>query len=207
LNEKQSFSHFLDYCSDNSTENEVEQEEPNTGPTTPYQTFVAIHGGRNRKRCTRIGAVLNEKQSFSNVLDYCSDNSTENEVEQEELNTGPTTPYQTFVALHGGRTHKMLHSHWSRLERETVVKSRLDSCSDNSTENEVEQEELNTGPTTPYQTFVAIHGGRNRKRCTRIGAVLNEKQSFSHFLDYCSDKSTEDEVEDEELNTGPTTPY
>jgi hypothetical protein len=44
------------------------------------------------KSCSRIGAVLNEKQSFSHVLDNYSDNSTENEVEQEELNTDPTTP-------------------------------------------------------------------------------------------------------------------
>jgi hypothetical protein len=64
---------------------------------------------------------LNEKQSLSHVLDLCSDNYTENEVEQEELNPGPTTPYQTFVALYGGRNRKMLHSHWSRFERETVV--------------------------------------------------------------------------------------
>jgi hypothetical protein len=44
--------------------------------------------------CTRIGAVLSEKQSFSHFLDSCSDNPTENEVEQEELNTDPTTPYE-----------------------------------------------------------------------------------------------------------------
>jgi hypothetical protein len=68
---------------------------------------------------------LNEKQSFSHVLDLCIDNSTENEVEQEELNTGPTTPYQTFVAIHGGRNRILLHYRWSRFERETVVKSRF----------------------------------------------------------------------------------
>jgi hypothetical protein len=72
-------------------------------------------------RCTHIGAVLTEKQSFSHFLDSCSDNLTENEVEQEELNTGPTTPYETCVSLHGGRNCKMLHSHWSRPDRETVV--------------------------------------------------------------------------------------
>jgi hypothetical protein len=43
------------------------------------------------KSCTRIGTVLDEKQSFSHFLDCCSDNFTENEVAQEELNTGPTT--------------------------------------------------------------------------------------------------------------------
>jgi hypothetical protein len=121
LDEKQSFSHFLDFCSDNSTENEVKQEELNIGlqPYTKHVspfTAVAI-----AKYCTCIGAVLNEKQSFSHFLNYCSDNSTENEVEQEELNTGPTTPYQTCVSLHGGRNRKKLHSHWSRLGRETVV--------------------------------------------------------------------------------------
>jgi hypothetical protein len=73
------------------------------------------------KSCTHIGAVLNEKQSFSHFLDTGSDNSTENEVEQKELNTGPTTLYQTCVSIHGGRNRKILHLHWSRLERETVV--------------------------------------------------------------------------------------
>jgi hypothetical protein len=42
-------------------------------------------------------------------------------------------------------------------------------------------------------------------RCTRVVDVLNEKQSFSHFLDCCSDNFTENEVAHEELNTGPTT--
>jgi hypothetical protein len=58
------------------------------------------------KSCSRIVDVLNEKQSFSHVLDSCSDNITENEVEQEELNTGPTTSYITCVSIHGGRNHK-----------------------------------------------------------------------------------------------------
>jgi hypothetical protein len=53
-----------------------------------------------------------------------------------------------------------------------------------------------------FYTAVAI-----AENCTRIGAVLNEKQLFSHFLDNCSDKSTKKEVEQEELYTGPTTPY
>jgi hypothetical protein len=79
-------------------------------------TAVAI-----AKNSTRIGAVLNEKQSFSHFLDSCSDNSTENEVEQDELNTDPTTPYETCVSLHDGCNRKYLHSHWSRPERETVV--------------------------------------------------------------------------------------
>jgi hypothetical protein len=79
-------------------------------------TAVAI-----AKRCTRIGAVLNEKQSFSHFLDNCSENSTENEVEQQELNTDPTTPYKTGVSLHGGCNRKTLQSHWSRPERETVI--------------------------------------------------------------------------------------
>jgi hypothetical protein len=39
----------------------------------------------------------------------------------------------------------------------------------------------------------------------RIVIVLNEKQSFSLFLDCCSDNFTENEVAHEELNTGPTT--
>jgi hypothetical protein len=121
LIEKQSLSHFLDSCSDNSTKNEVEQEELNIDPTTPFQTCVSIHGDRNRKKSTRIGAVLNEKQSSSHLLDYCSDNSTENEVEQEELNIGPTTPYQTFVIILGGCNSELLHSHWSRSEREIFV--------------------------------------------------------------------------------------
>jgi hypothetical protein len=43
-------------------------------------------------------------------------------------------------------------------------------------------------------TVVAI-----AKSYTQIRAVLNEKQSFSHFVDFCSDKSTENEVEQEEL--------
>jgi hypothetical protein len=43
------------------------------------------------KYCSRIGAVLDEKLSFSHVLDCYSDNFTKNEVAQEELNTGPTT--------------------------------------------------------------------------------------------------------------------
>jgi hypothetical protein len=73
------------------------------------------------KSCTRIGAVLSQKQSFSHFLDSCSDKSTENEVEQGELNTGPTTPNQTFVIIHGGCNRKKWHSHWSRPERETVV--------------------------------------------------------------------------------------
>jgi hypothetical protein len=79
-----------------------------------------FYGGCNRKKCTRIEAVLNEK-SLSHVLDSCSDNSTENEVEQQELNTNPTTPYETCVSLHGGCNRKKLHSHWSRPELETVV--------------------------------------------------------------------------------------
>jgi hypothetical protein len=122
LNEKQSFSHFLDSCSDNITENKVAQEELNTGPTTPCYTFVFLYTAvAIAKRCTRNGAVLNEKQSFSHFLDCCSDNITENEVAQEELNTGPTTQYETCVFIHGGRNLKTLHSQWSRLERETVV--------------------------------------------------------------------------------------
>jgi hypothetical protein len=105
-----------------------------------FYTAVAI-----AKSCTRIGAVQSEQQSFSHFLDYCSDKSTENEVEQGELNTGPTTLWQTFGVIHGGRKRKKLHSHWSRPERETVVKSLFGH---KSTENEVEQGELNTGPTT-----------------------------------------------------------
>jgi hypothetical protein len=58
-------------------------------------TAVAI-----AKSCTRIVDVLNEKQSFSHFLDSCSDNFSENEVEEEELNTGPTTSCQTFVSIH-----------------------------------------------------------------------------------------------------------
>jgi hypothetical protein len=54
-------------------------------------------------------------------LDSCSDNFTENEVEQEELNTGPTTSYQTFVSIHGGRNRKKMHSHCRCPERETVI--------------------------------------------------------------------------------------
>jgi hypothetical protein len=81
-------------------------------------TAVAI-----AKRCTRNGAVLDEKVSFSYFLDCCSDNLTENEVAQEELNTGPTTPYQTVVFIHGGRNRKKSHSHWSCPERESVVSS------------------------------------------------------------------------------------
>jgi hypothetical protein len=121
-------------------------------------TSVAI-----AKSFIRIGAVLIEKQLFSHFLDYHSDNSIENEVEQEELNTDPTTPYETYVSFHGGCNRKTLHSQSSRLERETVVSHFSDYFSDNSTENEVEQEELNTDPATPYQTCVSIHGGRNRK--------------------------------------------
>jgi hypothetical protein len=64
-------------------------------------TAVAI-----AKSGTRIGAVPIEKQSFSHFLNCCSDNFTENEVAQEELNTGPTTPYQTFVFKHGSRNRK-----------------------------------------------------------------------------------------------------
>jgi hypothetical protein len=77
-------------------------------------TAVAI-----AKKCTRIGAVLNKKESFSHFLDSCSDNSTENEVEQEELNTDPTTPSETCVSIHGGCNRRKMHSHWSRPERET----------------------------------------------------------------------------------------
>jgi hypothetical protein len=66
-------------------------------------TAVAI-----AKSCTRIVDVLNKKQLFSNFLDSCSDNVTENEVEQEELNTGTTTSYQTFVSIHGSRNCKAL---------------------------------------------------------------------------------------------------
>jgi hypothetical protein len=73
------------------------------------------------KRCNRIGAVLNEKQSFSHFLDYNSDNATENEVEQDELNTDPTTQNETFVSIHGGCNRKKMHSHWSRPEQERVV--------------------------------------------------------------------------------------
>jgi hypothetical protein len=73
------------------------------------------------KSRTRIGAVLNEKQSFSHFLDNCSDNSTKNEVEQEELNTDPTLPYKTSVSVPGGCNRIKLQSHWSRPERETVV--------------------------------------------------------------------------------------
>jgi hypothetical protein len=121
LNEKQSFSHFLDNCSDNSTENEVEQEELNTDPTLRYKHVSLYMAVAIAKSCNRIGAVLNEKQSFSHFLDNCSDNSTENEVEQEELNTDPTAPYETSVSIHGGCNRKKLHSHSSRPERETVV--------------------------------------------------------------------------------------
>jgi hypothetical protein len=128
----------------------------------------------------RFVDVLTEKQSLSHLLDFCSDHSTENEVEQEELNTGPNIPYQTCVSIHDGHYHKKWLSHCRCPERETVV--LVTFCSDSSTENEVEQEELNTVPTTPYLTFVFIHG---------------EKQSFILFLDCCSDNFTENEVEQE----------
>ena len=94
LSEKQSFSHFLDSCSnDRSTENEVEQGNlilalQHYIKQLSLYTAVAI-----AKCCTRIGAVLSEKQLISHFLD----NSTENEVEREELNTGPTNLYKTFV--------------------------------------------------------------------------------------------------------------
>jgi hypothetical protein len=81
-----------------------------------FYTAVAI-----AKRCTSNGAVLNEKQSFSHFLDCCSDNITENEVAQEELNTGTTTPYYTFVFIHDGRNRKKLYSQLSRPGRETAV--------------------------------------------------------------------------------------
>jgi hypothetical protein len=71
--------------------------------------------------CTRIVDVLNEKQSFSYVLDSCSDNFTENEAEEEELNTGPTTSYITCVSIHGGLNLIELHSHCRCPERETDV--------------------------------------------------------------------------------------
>jgi hypothetical protein len=64
---------------------------------------------------------LSEKQSLSQFLDNCTDKTTENEVEQEKLNTGPTTTYQTYVIIQGGRNRKKLDLHWSRHERETVV--------------------------------------------------------------------------------------
>jgi hypothetical protein len=99
----------------------VEQEELNTDPTTPYQICVSIHGGRNCNSFVCIGAVLSEKQSFSHVLDSCSDNSTKHEVEQEELNTDPEIPYSTCVSVHDGCNCKKLPSHSSRPERETVV--------------------------------------------------------------------------------------
>jgi hypothetical protein len=74
------------------------------------------------KSCTHIGAVLNEKQSFSHFLHSCSDNfNNDNEVEQEELNTGPTTLYYTIVFLQDGCNREKLHSHLSRPEGETVV--------------------------------------------------------------------------------------
>jgi hypothetical protein len=43
------------------------------------------------RRGIRVEDVLNEKLSFSHVLDCCSDDFTKNEVAQEELNNGPTT--------------------------------------------------------------------------------------------------------------------
>jgi hypothetical protein len=73
------------------------------------------------KSCTRIVDVLIGKQSFSHFSDFFNDNFTENEVEEEELNTGRTTLYQTFVSLHGGLNCKKLHSHCRCPERETVV--------------------------------------------------------------------------------------
>jgi hypothetical protein len=123
LNEKQSLSHFFNCCSDNITENEVAQEELNTGPTTPYYTFVFIHDSRNRKTLHSQCSGLERETVVLSLFNWCSDNIAENEVAQEELNTCPTTPYYTFVFLHGGRNRKTLHSQWSRLERETVVKS------------------------------------------------------------------------------------
>jgi hypothetical protein len=65
--------------------------------------------------------VLNKKQSFSHVLDSCSDNSTENEMEQEELNTGCNIPYKTCVFIYDGRNRNKWHSRYRCPERETVV--------------------------------------------------------------------------------------
>jgi hypothetical protein len=114
-------------------------------------TTVAI-----AKRCTRNGAILNEKQSLSHFLNCCSNNITENEEAQEEQNNVPATLYFTFVFIHGGRNRK--------LDEKQLFCHFLDCCSNNITKNEVAQEELNTGPTTPYYTFVFIHDGRNRNK-------------------------------------------
>jgi hypothetical protein len=86
---------------------------------TPNAIAKKLHSHWSRPE--RIRAVLNEKQSISHFLHSCCDNFTENEVEQEELNTSPTTPYQTFVFLHGGLNRKKLYSHWSRPEQESVI--------------------------------------------------------------------------------------
>jgi hypothetical protein len=130
----------------------------------PHNTHLSLYTTvAIAKSCTCNGAVLNEKQSFSHFLNCCSNNITENEVAQEQQNTGPTTSFYTFVFIHDGRNRKTLHSQWSRPGRETVDLSHFDWCSDNITENEVAQEELNTGPTKPYYTFVFIHDGRYRK--------------------------------------------
>jgi hypothetical protein len=59
------------------------------------------------KCCTCIGAILSQKQSLSHFLDSWSDKSTDNEVEQGELNTGPTNPYQTFVIIQGGHNRQI----------------------------------------------------------------------------------------------------
>jgi hypothetical protein len=123
LNEKQSLSHFLVFCSYKSNENDMEQEELNTGSNILYQTCVSIHDSRNRKCGRRVVDVLNEKQLFSHFLDFCSDNFTENEVAQEELNTGSNISYQTCVSLHDRRNCIKLHSRCRCPERETVVKS------------------------------------------------------------------------------------
>jgi hypothetical protein len=79
-------------------------------------TTVAI-----AKYGTRMVDVLNEKQSFSHVLDFCSDSSTENEVEQGELNTGTYIPYQSCVSLHDGRNRKKWHARCRCPELEKVV--------------------------------------------------------------------------------------
>jgi hypothetical protein len=59
--------------------------QPDTKHLSLYTVVATAKSG------ARIGAVPIDKQSLSHFLDCCSDNFTENEVAQEELNTGPTT--------------------------------------------------------------------------------------------------------------------
>jgi hypothetical protein len=153
-------------------------------PVTPIANICLLYRrSKIRQCCTRVGAVLTEKRSFSSFSIVLVQIAIVFEVAHGDLNTSPYSPLQTSVLYIDGKkvdtVALAMKPCWPR--NGCSVTFSLVSVQI-ALVFEVAHGDRNTSLLPIANMCLLYRRSKVRHRCSCNGAVLTEKRSFSSFL-------------------------